>query len=187
MPFDLASLTPAVCNKYAKLMSPRTLSASRFMVLAASFTVAVLEICPSVIARPRPGRDRDPQYGQFVQGLLVPDRPSPMSQWKCCSVADCRAVLARLVPSSGPQDADHGGFHWEALVMRSDFDMPNEDSRAPDDWTRIPWRKVIPNTRLPAACLSEHAGSSEPCRPLGATLCWVDGNVRCFVPPLSGG
>ena len=168
-------------------MSPRTFSASRFMVLAVSCAVAALGICPSVVARPRPGGDPDPQYGQFVQGLLVPDRPPPMSQWNCCSVADCRAVLARLVPSSGAEDADHGGFHWEALVMHSDFDMPNEDSRAPDDWTRIPWKKVIPNSRLPEACLSEHARPSEPCRPLGATLCWVDGNVRCFVPPLAGG
>lgn len=157
------------------------------VAVAVLFAVAALGPCTSAGARPRSSGNSDPQYQQFVQGLLVPDRPRPMSQWNCCSVADCREVLARPVPSDGAEDLSHGGLYWEALVMHSDFDMPNEDSRAPDDWIRIPWRKVIPDSRLPAACQSDAPKSSEACRPISATLCWVDGNVRCFVAPLTGG
>jgi hypothetical protein len=155
--------------------------------VAVSFALAALSMCTLANARPRPGGYPDPQYQSFVQELLVPDRPPSLPQWNCCSIADCRQVLARTVPSASAEDVSHGGLYWEALVMHSDFDMPNEDSRAPDDWVKIPWRKVIPDSRLPAACQSDHPKSSQSCRPIGATLCWVDGNVRCFVPPLTGG
>lgn len=101
-----------------------------------------------------PPEGANPIYKDYYLGLRTRDGAG------CCSVADCRTVLAKYV----------SGRPWVFI------DKESFGATAPDDWVPVP----------ESAMETTNANPDAP-RPQQATACWYNSAIRCYSPALTAG
>ena len=115
--------------------------------MRAAILIAALAIPAPALSAPPPGTDPTSALSKWVRTMRDPNGVG------CCSLADCRPVVARLVDG-----------HWEAFIDRESFGYS-----APDAWVRVT-EDVLQGT----------TSDGEP--PDTRTwACWWGSHLACFV------
>lgn len=136
-------------NGNTRTTHPHTGPFVRYVRIVALWLLAFSTLNAPSRAAPPNGSDPDSPLGQWYKSLHVPQTDA-----LCCSISDCRPVLARQ------RDG-----HWEVYLRPTYLDLSNP---LKPQWVEVPEEVILKRDNLdgrPIVCRTSY------------------GTIRCFVPP----